>query len=169
MKVTPVLSQANGIIQVIMAASFVGDSTDATDQARIAAFGDPLVDLAGTFTDPNNTQFSFTFPASQLFVGITTQMQNFAARFMVQLPVAPPIGTPFNPFASTASWNPSAPDAGFRDHRLPHLRQGNLDCVTSNPAEAATVWIAQIDARIIASMTVLRALTPVTPPSSTTV
>jgi hypothetical protein len=168
MKVSSVLSQKNGIISVQMIASFVGDSTDASDQARIAAFGDPLVDLAGLFTDPNNNTFSFTFPVSQLFVGITTQMQNFPARFMVQLPVVPFPGELFNPFALTQSWNPFAPGIERNDH-LPHLRQGNLDSVNTNPSEAASVWVTQIEARITAAMTTLRALTPATTPASVTV
>jgi hypothetical protein len=168
MKVTSVLTQANGIIKVQMIASFVGDSTDAGDQARIAAFGDPLVNLSGVFTDPNNPQFSFTFPDSQFFVGITTMMQNFPARFMIQLPVEPFPGEHFNPFGLSQSWNPFAPGICRNDH-FPHLRQGALDSVNTNPSEAASVWIAQIETRITTAMTALRALTPATNPASVTV
>lgn len=168
MKVTPILGQANGIITVTFTASFVGDPTDASDQSKIAAFGDPLVDLVGTFTDPSNSQFSFVFPVSQLYVGITTQMQNFGARFMTQLPVAPPIGTPYNPYAPTSSWNPMAPMSNACGSR-PQLTQGPLDCITSNPSQAASVWISQIESRIATSMAALRALIPAAYPPATTI
>jgi hypothetical protein len=55
MKVHTIVSQANGIISVTLQAMFIGDSTDATDKALMAAFGDPEVNIAGSFTDPNNT------------------------------------------------------------------------------------------------------------------
>ena len=41
MKVTPTVTQANGIIQIKIQATFVGDPTDQSDKANIAAFGDP--------------------------------------------------------------------------------------------------------------------------------
>lgn len=160
MKVHPVVVQANGIITVTMQASFVGDPTDTTDQQRIAAFGDPKVNLAGLFTDPNNTQFTFVFPASELYVGITTQMQNFSARFFAALPTQPLPNTPFNPYGSTASWNPFASQNGLN---TPLFQQGDLDCLTTDPAHAASVWAAAIDSRVQSAMTALRALSaPIT-------
>jgi hypothetical protein len=135
MKIHPVVVQQNGIVSVTMQATFIGDVTDITDKQRIQAYGDPLVNLGGLFTDPANTSFSFTFPASQLFAGLTTQMSSFTARFMVNLPVATQPG-----------WPPPA--------------QGPLDCVTIEPVEAATVWASAIETQALAAMTILRALTP---------
>jgi hypothetical protein len=110
------VTQANGIISVVIQATFVGDPTDATDKAKIAAFGDPQVNIAGNFADPMNPSFTFQFPTTELYVGVTTQMSSYTARFMEALP------GPQNP-------NQPAPI------------QGPLDCITTNPSEAATAWI----------------------------
>lgn len=115
MKINAVVSQSNGIISVTLQALFVGDPTDATDKAKIAAFGDPVVNIAGNFADPQNPSFTFQFPLTELYVGITTQMSSYTARFMEALP------GPGNP-------NQPAPI------------QGPLDCITTNPSEAATAW-----------------------------
>jgi hypothetical protein len=115
MKIHAVVSQANGVISVTLQALFVGDPTDASDKAKIAAFGDPQVNIAGTFADPQNPSFTFQFPLTEQWVGVTTQMSSFTARFMEALP------GPGNP-------NQPAPI------------QGPLDCVTINPSEAATAW-----------------------------
>lgn len=243
MLITPTITQANGIISVSLAASFTGDTNDATDKANILAFGDPQVNLTGgnfvdntavpatqaaltwqdvTFkttttgnagnavtiqfvavgtadataitttgdavvvdilpaTGPTRTTaqivalfatygatranttdggvitatggssttattggpftftggapaysaaFTFNFPASDLYVGVTTQMQGYTARFMTQLP-PPALGIP----AATA---------------------GPLDCVTSDPNHAAKYWITTVEARISALMTTWR-------------
>jgi hypothetical protein len=135
MKILAAVQQLNGIVTVTMEAQFIGDSTDATDQQRIAAYGDPQVNLSGMFTDPTNTAFTFSFPATQLFVGITTQMSSFPARFMTALP------------PGTLPWNPNPV-------------QGQLDCLTTNPVRAATVWAAAMDTAIATALTTLRALTP---------
>lgn len=131
MKVTPTVTQANGIITVKLTATFVGDPTDDSDKALIAAFGDPQVNLAGTFQDPNNPAFRFLFPTTDQIVGITTQMLSFPVRFMLALP------GPQNP-------NQPAPI------------QGPLDCVTQNPSEAATAWYNVMVQRITQSMNILR-------------
>jgi|SRR5271157_1793608 len=131
MKVTPVVTQANGIITVKLQATFVGDPTDASDKALIAAFGDPQVNLAGTFQDPNNPAFTFLFPTTAEVVGITTQMQSFPVSFMLALP------GPMNP-------NQPAPI------------QGPLDCITTNPSEAAQAWYNVMISRITQSMNILR-------------
>ena len=115
MKVHAVVGQSNGIISVTLQALFVGDPTDATDKQKIAAFGDPVVNIAGNFADPNNPSFTFQFPLTELWVGVTTQMSSQTARFMEALP------GPQNP-------NQPAPI------------QGPLDCVTVNPSEAAQAW-----------------------------
>jgi len=115
MKLTPIVTQANGIISVVIQATFVGDPTDATDKAKIAAFGDPVVNIAGNFADPNNPSFTFQFPTTELWVGVTTQLSSYTARFMEALP------SPVNP-------NQPAPI------------QGPLDCITTNPSEAAQAW-----------------------------
>lgn len=115
MQVKAIVAQSNGIISVTLQALFVGDQTDASDKAKIAAFGDPVVQIAGTFVDPNNPSFTFAFPLTELWVGVTTQMSSYTARFMEALP------GPVNP-------NQPAPI------------QGPLDCVTQNPSEAAQAW-----------------------------
>lgn len=112
-------------------ALFVGDMTDSTDKALIAAFGDPEVNLAGTFTDPNNPAFTFQFPTTQNYVGITTQMSSITAQFMLALP------GPQNP-------NQPAPI------------QGPMDCITTNPSEAAVAWFNIIVASIRQAMLNLR-------------
>ena len=53
MKIHPTVQHLNGIVTVALQASFVGDSTDATDKQRIAAYSDPLVNLGGLFTSPS--------------------------------------------------------------------------------------------------------------------
>jgi hypothetical protein len=115
MQIKAVVSQSNGVISVTLVALFVGDPTDASDKAKIAAFGDPVVNIAGNFVDPNNPSFTFAFPTTELWVGVTTQMSSYTARFMEALP------GPQNP-------NQPAPV------------QGPLDCVTQNPSEAAQAW-----------------------------
>ena len=115
MKINPIVSQANGIISVTLQATFVGDPTDQSDKAKIAAFGDPVVNVAGSFVDPNNPSFIFAFPLTEDWVGITTQLSSVTVRFMEALP-------------STVNPNQPAPV------------QGPLDCVTQNPSEAAQAW-----------------------------
>jgi hypothetical protein len=115
MRLNAIVGQANGIISVTIQALFVGDQTDASDKAKIAAFGDPQVNIAGNFADPSNPSFTFKFPLTELYVGVTTQLSSYTARFMEALP------GPQNP-------NQPAPI------------QGPLDCITVNPSEAATAW-----------------------------
>ena len=130
MKVHTVITQANGIISLVMQPSFVGDITDANDKALIAAFGDPQVNIAGSYTDPNNTSFTFGFPTSELYVGVTTQLSSQVAQFMLALPSGPP--------------------------NCPAPTQGGLSCVTSNPSEAAVVWQGAVVTRIQAAFAALR-------------
>jgi hypothetical protein len=115
MRVHTVISQSNGVISVQLQALFVGDNTDATDKAKIAAFGDPEVNIAGTFTDPNNSAFTFQFPTTEMWVGVTTELSSQTVRFMTALP------------------NTSNPN-------MPAPVQGPLDCITPNPSEAAQAW-----------------------------
>jgi hypothetical protein len=115
MKIHAVVGQSNGVISVTLQALFVGDPTDASDKQKIAAFGDPVINIAGNFADPNNPSFTFQFPLTELWVGITTQMSSQTARFMEALPSAQ---------------NPNQPAP----------IQGPLDCVTQNPSEAAQAW-----------------------------
>jgi hypothetical protein len=148
MKLNAVVSQSNGIISVTIQALFVGDQTDATDKAKIAAFGDPQVNIAGTFADPSNPSFTFQFPTTELYVGITTQLSSYTARFMEALPSAQ---------------NPNQPAP----------IQGPLDCVTINPSEAAVAWANILmtpgTGRIAQAMMALRALMLVPTIPSTTV
>src|SRR5271155_4658535 len=147
MKINAVVSQSNGIISVTIQALFVGDPTDITDKQKIAAFGDPVVQIAGNFVDPNNPSFTFAFPTTELWVGITTQLSSYTARFMEALP------GPVNP-------NQPAPI------------QGPLDCVTINPSEAAQAWANILmmpgTGRIAQAMMQLRSnmLVPTIPPTN---
>ncbi len=134
MKIHPVVQHLNSIVSVTLQASFVGDPTDATDKQRIAAYGDPQVNLAGTFIDPVGGTFTFSFPVSEYYKGVTTGMASNPVRFMTQLP----IGIPGQP----------APT------------QGPLDCITSDPVLAATAWAAVMDTRISDALATLRAYTP---------
>lgn len=132
MKIHAIVSQANGVIQVTIQASFVGDPTDASDKAKIAAFGDPDVNIGGSFADPQNPSFTFQFPTTEKFVGITTELASQTAQFMLALP---------------AQGNPNQPAP----------IQGPMDCVTLNPSEAASAWYAVVVGRIQQSMMALRA------------
>ncbi len=133
MQVHTVITQANGIISLVLQPSFVGDMTDANDKALIAAYGDPQINIAGTFTDPNNTSFTFQFPTTENYVGVTTQLSTQIASFMLALPSGPP--------------NSPAPV------------QGPMSCITTNPSEAATAWQAVVVNRISSAMIALRSKT----------
>jgi hypothetical protein len=117
--------------------------TDSTDKASIAAFGDPEINIAGSFTDPLNPAFTFQFPTTQLYVGVTTALSSQVARFMLALPMAQ---------------NPNQPAP----------IQGPMDCITQNPSEAATAWFSIMVTSIRQAMSALRtrtlvqAITPVT-------
>jgi hypothetical protein len=131
MKVQAVVTQANGIISLRIQALFVGDTTDGTDKALIAALGDPEVNVAGTFTDPNNPAFTFQFPTTQNYVGITTQLSSVSANFMLALP---------------QQQNPN----------MPAPIQGPMDCITINPSEAAVAWFNVVAAGVRQQMLALR-------------
>jgi hypothetical protein len=133
MKINPVVTQSSGVISVSLQALFVNDQTDAMDKAKIAALGDPQVSLVGTgtFTDPSNTAFTFTFPTTEYYVGVTTSMSSASVKFMLALPQAS------NP-------NQCAPV------------QGSLDCITADPSTAAQVWYAAMVAAITAAVQALR-------------
>lgn len=144
MNIHPQVIQQNGIVTVTMIAQFTGDPTDATDQQRIQAYGDPPINLGGLFTDPAMTTFQFTFPAAELYAGLTTAMQNHPARFMSSLPARPP----------------QRPNYIMYQPENLYCEPGPLDCITSDPVHAATVWAATIETRAAAAMAVLRAKTP---------
>lgn len=140
MLIHPVVQHLGGTITVTLQASFVAGltgvtgATDDTDKARIAAYGDPRVNLGGTFTDPLDNTFTFQMGSQENLRGITTEMMNYPARFMTQLPLTP---------------------AGSAPSVL-----GPLDCITSNPVKAATAWSTVVVSRIESAMTTLRAKTP---------
>jgi len=138
MKIHPVVQHLNNIVTVTLQPSFVGDVTDASDRQRIAAYGDPIVNMSGTFTDSVSMQtFTFSVAGSTYNVGITTALSSSPVRFMSALPVALP--------------------------GQPAVVQGTLDCITGStvtPVNAATAWAAEMDTRILAAMTSLRAITP---------
>jgi hypothetical protein len=131
MLVHPVVSHQNSIVSVQLNAKFVGDITDADDQRRIAAYGDPLINLGGTFVDSG---FTFNTTASDYYVKLTTEMSSKAIRFFQAIPQAAP--------GQTAA------------------QLGPLDVVTADPVHAATYYTTQIGNRIQAAMVTLRALTP---------
>lgn len=135
MKIHPVVNHQNGIVSVTMQAQFIGDMTDASDKQRIQAYGDPQVNLAGQITDSAQTNFVITFPTSELYAGATTQMATYTARFMTALPPAVLPGQP-------------APT------------QGPLDCITTDPVHAASLWAATVETRVHDAMVTLRAISP---------
>jgi hypothetical protein len=143
MRIHTNVTQANGSISVVLQPSFVGDMNDATDKALIAAFGDPEVNIAGSFTDPNNSQFTFQFPTTEMYVGITTELSSQTVQFCLALPN----GAPYAP----------APV------------QGALTCITPNPSAAAVAWQAVVVSRITQAMAALRANTLVPTISDVTV
>ena len=133
--------QIKEMIILTLQPAFTGDPTDGNDKALIAAFGDPKVNIAGSFVDPNNTSFTFQFATTENYVGITTQLSTQQARFMLALPA------------------PTAPNC-------PPPTQGPMDCITPNPSEAAEAWQAVMISRISAAMATLRgnSLVPSIPP-----
>ncbi|HEV2174285.1 MAG TPA: hypothetical protein VGR71_11995 [Nitrospira sp.] len=166
MKVTNNVTPSNGVILVVLTATFVGDATDASDKQKIAAFGDPQINLAGkVLQDPNNPSFTFGFQTDQLIVGLTTQMQNFTARFLTQLPpVTTPTGQP-----SVPTWFKRHREEEEREHGVPIL--GPLDCIVASEAaqnEAATAWVAIMVTRIQSAMGILRSqiVIPTIPPTT---
>lgn len=167
MRIQNSVTPSNGVILVTLSASFVGDPTDPTDQQKIAAFGDPKVNLAGrTLVDPNNPSFQFGFQTDQFIVGLTTQMQNFQARFLTGLPPVPalPFGQPSPP-----TWFEHNREREHREHGIPILRP--LDCVVATQQaqnEAATAWVTIMIGRIQSAMTILRGeiVIPSIPPTT---
>ena len=151
MKLNPVVTQANGVISISLQALFVGDATDASDKAKIAALGDPQVSLVGTgtFTDPGDTAFTFTFPTTEYYVGVTTQMSGSQIRFMTALPSG-----------ADAHWT-----GGSNPNQLAPT-QGPLDCITTDPSRATTLWYTAMGNAVSAAMTALRqqALVPTLTP-----
>jgi hypothetical protein len=132
-----------------------GGTTLASGGSGVAAAVQSSVSFAGGAASYVQA-FQFEFPASDLYVGVTTQMQGYTARFMTQLPPAPR-GIP------EEHWE--------HDHRHHHgyRTHGSLDCVTSDPQHAATFWIATIESRISTLFAILRARSPLGPQSPYTV
>ena len=133
MLIHPVVTQLNSVVSVTLQASFNGAGTDVTDKQRISAYGDPKVNMGGAYVDPMSP-FTFNMMAAEYWKGITTEMSLNTANFMTQLPV----GIPGQPVP----------------------KQGPLDCITSDPVLAATLWTAAVQVACGSSMTVLRAKTP---------
>jgi len=109
MQIHPIVQHLNSVVSVTLQAMYVGDVNDETDKARIAAYGDPKVNLAGTFVDPVGGEFTFTFPISEYSKGITTELAATPVRFMTQLPVG--VGTQLptdcitsDPVAAATAW-----------------------------------------------------------------
>jgi hypothetical protein len=121
---------------------------DAIDQAYILAYGDPKVNLGGSFTD-NSTipAFTFKFSTPQEMVGITTQMQQVTARFYTVIPPVPLHEFPEN------DWHIHHP-LSSPEENPPAVRP--MDCITNDPERAAGVWVVAIQAQCSAKMTQLR-------------
>jgi hypothetical protein len=114
--------------------SFDGAQTDVDDQSRIQAYGDPKVNLGGTFTDPVDTAFMFVTPGSEVWAMLTTELQGKVARFMKALPPVQPNAAPLTP--------------------------GPLDVITPDPVRAAALWTTTIQSRIAAAVGQLRQIQP---------
>lgn len=152
MQINPIVTQANGVISIRLQAQFIGDVTDSEDKANIAAYGDPQISLVGngTFngTVPGSSPpavFSFTFPSSEYYVGITTQMSTKTVRFMQSLP-PPPVNERVPGYCQ-----------GY------HGGQGPLDCLTPYPAAALESWWVAMQNSINTALTALRNLSLVPP------
>ena len=134
MLIHPVVQQLNSIVSIVLQPSFNGDANDATDKQRIAAYGDPKVNMGGVFVDPLDSTFTFNIMATEYWKGISTELPLNTVKFMTQLP-------------SSVIGQPPA-------------SQGPLDCLTSDPVRAATVWTSVMQTRCGAALTTLRAKTP---------
>lgn len=135
MKIHPEITHLQGIVSVSLKAQFVGDVADDDDRRRIAAYGDPLVNLGGQFTGLGDPAPIYATGAPEVWVGLTQEMPKRTVRFMSKLPDPAP--------------------------GLPTPTQGPLDVITSDPVGGATVYVAAIQARIASAMTTLRGKTPV--------
>jgi hypothetical protein len=131
MRIHPNVTQLNGVVTVSLQAQFVGEPTDTTDQVKIQAYGDPQVNLGGSFVDPDDPTFTFGTGASSVMVGVTEQMFTNPAQFRTSLPPAV-VGKP-----------------------LPV--QGPLVVLTNDPVRAATIWKNEIVSRITLVIKNLRA------------
>jgi hypothetical protein len=131
----PTVTHQNSIVSLQLTPKFTGDVTDATDQQRIGAYGDPLINLGGTFADPLDGTFTFSTTSSDYYAKLTTELPSKAVRFFKSLPQS----------TSSQTITQLAP----------------LDIITSDPVRAAGVYNGLIGNRVQAAMTTLRALTPV--------
>ena len=136
MQLVPQVTHLDGIVTVAIACDFIGSPLDSDDQARIQAYGDPLLNLGGNFTDPGDPNFFFQTASLEHYVKLTTEMRGFPARFMVNPPKARP---------------------GERSTFV----AGPLDVITSDPVRAATLWAMAIQERCNTVILSLRQKTPV--------
>lgn len=134
MKIHPEIVHLNGVVSVVLKPQFLGDPTDADDRARIAAYGDPKVNMGGQFAGTGDPAPIYTTGAPEVWVALTTEMPSKVVRFMTRLPDAV-LGQP-------------AP------------AQGPLDVITTDPVAAATVYVAAIQARIASAVGALRLKSP---------
>lgn len=130
MRVHPIYTHLSGVVTIALQAQFVGDPTDASDNTKIAAYGDVRVNLGGTFQDPDDSSFTFHTGSSLVMVGVTTEMHDYPVTFMTALPAAVP-GKPI----------PS---------------QGPLVVITPDPVRASAIWKNIVVGRITSGMTALR-------------
>ena len=89
MKVHPQVTHMNGIITVALIPQFIGDETDDNDRARIGAYGQPMINLGGSFSDDQTpTPFTFSTGSPEVQAGVITAMPNMPARFMSENPTS---------------------------------------------------------------------------------
>ena len=100
MNIHPSVTHLNGIVTVALAAQFTGALTDADDRARISSYGDPLVNLGGSFSDGDPTPFTLVTGSTEVWVPLTTRMQDRAIRFMTQLPAGEGVVGPLDVITS---------------------------------------------------------------------
>ena len=66
---------------------------DEDDRLRISSYGDPLINLGGTFSDGTTPNpFVVTTSTPEIWVGLIAGLQNKPVRFMSQLPNGQPQG-----------------------------------------------------------------------------
>jgi hypothetical protein len=147
MLIHPALNHVGGVVTVSLQAQFVGDPTDNLDLARIQAYGDPTIDLGGTFIDPTDSTFKFVLSHSgcSFPVKLTTEMHQFTIQFMRNAPEVAPA-------CNRLPWIDPQLDPFHKPV------QGPLQVFTPDPARAAAVWREVIVTRISNTMSTFRAL-----------
>ena len=86
MKIHPQITHLNSVVTVTLVPQFIGDLTDDEDRLRISSYGDPLINLGGTFSDgATPAPFVIQTTAPEIWVGLISGLQNKPVRFMSQI------------------------------------------------------------------------------------